>query len=171
MNTAYLMLGSNINKEHNLPAAVRLLAAHGELAAVSTIYETAPIGNPNDPSFFNAAVILHTSLPPAQLKSEVLAVIEAQLGRQRTADPNAARTIDLDIALFNDEEYAWGKHRIPDPDILRFAHVAAPLAEIAPDYYLAATGETLHTVAARLAAALPTPLIRRTDLSLLPTHE
>ncbi|MER2599716.1 MAG: 2-amino-4-hydroxy-6-hydroxymethyldihydropteridine diphosphokinase [Caldilineales bacterium] len=171
MNTAYISLGSNIRKEYNLPAAVRLLAAHGDLLAVSAIYETAPVGNPRDPSFFNAALSLRTPLLPPQLKSEVLAQIEAQLGRQRTADPNAARTVDLDIALFNEQTWAWDKYRIPDPDILRFAHVAVPLAEIAPDYRLPATGEILAAVAARLSAALPAPLLRRADLNLWPTHE
>lgn len=164
MNIAYLALGSNINKERNLPAAVRLLAAYGRVLRASAVYETAPVGNPDDPAFFNAAVMLETALPAAILKETALTAIENQLGRQRTADPNAPRTIDLDIALFNDEVLEIGPRHIPDPDILRFAHVAAPLADLAPDYRHPETGETLAAIAARL----PSPLIRRPDILLLP---
>ena len=167
MNTVYLSLGSNINKEYNLPAAVRLLAQHGDLLAASAVYETAPVGNSHDPAFFNAAVTLRTALSPAQLKGEVLAQIEQQLGRQRSADPNAARTIDLDIALFNHEIYVWGTYRVPDPDILRFAHVALPLADLIPDYKHPETGETLQIIAARLVASLPHPPLRRNEFDLM----
>lgn len=164
MNIAYLALGSNINKEHNLPAAVRLLAAHGRVLRASVVYETAPVGNPDDPAFFNAAVMLETPLSAKALKETVLIMVENQLGRQRTADPNAARTIDLDIALFNHEVLDIGQRHIPDPDILRFAHVTAPLADLAPAYHHPETGETLAAIAARL----PSLLIRRPDIVLLP---
>jgi 2-amino-4-hydroxy-6-hydroxymethyldihydropteridine diphosphokinase len=167
MSIAYLSLGSNVDKEHNLPAAVQLLAAHGRLRAVSAIYETAPVGNPDDPSFFNAAVVLETELQPAELKRQVLARIEQQLGRQRRADPNAPRTIDVDISLFNDVVIDLGKRHIPDPEILRYPHIAVPLADVAPDYRHPETGESLAQIAARVAAAAGQPLLRRDDLSLL----
>ena len=109
MPIAYLSLGSNLDKERNLPAAVRLLATHGRLLAVSAVYETAPVGNPDDPAFFNAAVALETNLPPAELKRQVLAHIEQQLGRQRSPDPNAPRTIDVDISLYDDAILDLGK--------------------------------------------------------------
>ena len=168
MPTAFLSLGSNVDKEHNLPAAVRLLAGHGRVLAVSAVYETAPVGNPDDPSFFNAAVALEMALQPAELKQQVLAGIEQRLGRQRSADPNAPRTIDIDISLYDDAILDLGKRHIPDPDILRFAHVVAPLADLAPAYRHPETGEALAIIAQRVAAATSQPLLRRrSDVVLL----
>lgn len=163
MSIAYLSLGSNLDKEHNLPAAVQLLASHGRLLAVSGVYETAPVGNPDDPAFFNAAVALETALQPVELKQQVLALIEQRLGRQRSADPNAPRTIDIDISLFDDAVLDLGKRHIPDPELLRYPHIAVPLADLAPRYCHPETGETLAQIAARVTEVAGPPLLRRRD--------
>lgn len=166
-NIAYLSIGSNIEKERNLPACVRLLAHHGRIMAVSPVYETDPVGaRPGDPSFFNAAVALETSLPAAELKAQVLQPIEEQLGRRRLADPNVPRTIDVDISLFNDQVFRLGRRKIPDPDILLYPHVAVPLADIAPDHVHPETGETLAQIARRVRATSDQSLVRRTDIPL-----
>jgi 2-amino-4-hydroxy-6-hydroxymethyldihydropteridine diphosphokinase len=166
MPIAYLSLGSNLDKEHNLPAAVRLLATHGRVLAVSAVYETAPVGNPDDPAFFNAAVALETGMPPIDLKQQVLAGIEQQLGRQRSADPNEPRTIDIDISLYDNAILDLGKRHIPDPEIVRYPHIAVPLADLAPDYRHPETDETLAQIAARVTAAAGQPLLRRDEISL-----
>ncbi|MCB0245362.1 MAG: 2-amino-4-hydroxy-6-hydroxymethyldihydropteridine diphosphokinase [Anaerolineae bacterium] len=164
MNRAYLSLGSSLDKERNLRAGVGLLAEHGRVLAVSSAYETAPIGNPDDPTFLNAALILETPLEPQALKETVLRAVEDRLGRQRTSDPNAPRTFDVDISLFNDEIFDLGRRHIPDPEILLYAHIAVPLAEIAPNYRHPETGETLAAIARRVS--LDTTMIRRDDVSL-----
>lgn len=164
MNRAYLSLGSSLDKERNLRAGVGLLAEHGRVLAVSSAYETAPIGNPDDPTFLNAALILETPLEPQALKETVLRAVEDRLGRQRTSDPNASRTFDADISLFNDEILDLGRRHIPDPEILLYAHIAVPLAEIAPNYRHPETGETLAAIARRVS--LDTTMIRRDDVSL-----
>ena len=164
MNRAYLSLGSSLDKERNLRAGVGLLAEHGRVLAVSSAYETAPIGNPDDPTFLNAALILETPLEPQALKETVLRAVEDRLGRQRTSDPNAPRTFDVDISLFNDEILDVGRRHIPDPEILLYAHIAVPLAEIAPNYRHPETGETLAAIARRVS--LDTTMIRRDDVSL-----
>lgn len=166
MNTAYLSLGSSLDKERNLPAGVRLLAQHGRILAVSAAYETAPVGNPDDPTFLNAALIMETPLDPQMLKETVLQTVEAQLGRQRTSDPNAPRTFDADISLFNDQILDLGRRHIPDPEILLHAHIAVPLADVAPHYRHPETGESLANIADRLA--MHTPLRRRNDVLLVP---
>ena len=166
MNFAYLSLGSNVDKERCLPEAVRLLAEHGRIVAVSPVYETRAMGNPDDPSFFNAAVILETELSPAELKQQVLQPLEHLLGRQRTSDPNSPRTIDVDISLFNDEVLTLGKRRIPDPEVLLYPHIAVPLADVAPDYRHPETGETLADIAARTMASSEQQLVRRHDVAL-----
>ena len=153
MNTAYLSLGSSLDKERNLPAGVRLLARHGRVVAVSAAYETDPVGNPGDPTFLNAALILETPLDSLALKETVLRAVENQLGRQRTADPNAPRTFDADISLFNDQILELGHRHIPDPEILQYAHIAIPLADVAPTYRHPETGKTLAEIAAGLSAS------------------
>jgi 2-amino-4-hydroxy-6-hydroxymethyldihydropteridine diphosphokinase len=145
---------------------VRHLAQHGRILDTSAVYETAPVGSSGDPSFFNAAVVLQTPLSPAELKEQVLRPLEEKLGRRRTADPNAPRTIDVDISLFNHEVLDLGKRHVPDPEILRYPHVAVPLADVAPDYRHPETGETLAAIAARVVAHFGQTPHRREDISL-----
>jgi 2-amino-4-hydroxy-6-hydroxymethyldihydropteridine diphosphokinase len=173
VNRVFLSLGSNINKEHNLPAAVQLLRDRVLVRAVSSVYETEPRGTLDQPTFFNAAVLIETDLGLVAIKERLIDEVEGELSRQRQADKNAPRTIDIDIALFNDEIMAYvpadgRSRRVPDPDILTFIHVAAPLAELAPDQIHPQTGERLDTIAARLEAAAEGQQIRvREDISLL----
>lgn len=150
-------LGSNIDKERNLPAAVHLVSRTIKVVGVSTVYESTAVGRAEQPNYFNAAILLLTSLPAATLKDGLLSTIENELGRRRTVDKFAARTIDLDIALYGNEAFDYtpadGRARhIPDPDLLRFVHVAVPVAELQPDWVHPETGEKLSTFAERLVA-------------------
>jgi 2-amino-4-hydroxy-6-hydroxymethyldihydropteridine diphosphokinase len=147
MNIAYLSLGSNLEPEANLRAAVELLAAQTTLIAVSSVWETRPLGLTGQPNFLNAAAMAATSLTAEQLKREVLTPIEKCLGRVRQADKNAPRPIDLDIVLFNQEIFVLGQRHIPDPEIVERPFVAIPLAEIAPQYEHPELGQTLSEIA------------------------
>jgi len=158
-NRAFLSLGSNIEPEHNLREAVHLLREHCTVLAASPVYETAPVGTLDQANFLNAAVWIETRLTAEQLKTTVLASIEAALGRVRTSDKNAPRTIDLDIALFNLAVLDVGARHIPDPDIPKYAHVAVPLADLAPYRIHPETGQTLEEI----AAGLPRDGLRRRD--------
>lgn len=149
-NRAVISLGSNINKEVNLPASIRLLAEKCRIVAISPVYETLPVGLPGQPNFLNAAVIVETEMRPAVLKQSVLSWIEKRLKRERGGNKNAPRTIDLDLALFNDEVCEYDGHDVPDPDVLRFAHVAVPIADMAPDMCHPVTGERMAQIAQRL---------------------
>jgi 2-amino-4-hydroxy-6-hydroxymethyldihydropteridine diphosphokinase len=170
-NYAYILLGSNIDKERNLPAAVRLLATSSRVMAVSAVYETAPVGLEDQPLFLNAAALVETELPAAAFRSQVLARVEQQLGRVRTADKNAPRTIDADMILFNDDVFDLDEaHHIPDPDLLEFPHIAVPIAELAPEMVHPETGQRLADIAQELAArpngdGQPSRC-RRTEISL-----
>jgi 2-amino-4-hydroxy-6-hydroxymethyldihydropteridine diphosphokinase len=146
-NLAYLSFGSNINPRQNIPAALRLLSQHCRVLAVSTVWETAPVGFADQPNFLNGAVIIETSLSATALKSTVLAMIEQALGRQRTVNKNGPRPIDLDIILFNDAVIKEAGQRIPSPELLERDFVAVPLAELAPDYVHPETGQTLAEIA------------------------
>ena len=155
MNRVFLLLGSNIEKETNLPAAVSMLRSTCPILKLSSVYETIPMGLKEQPNFFNMAVLIETDLDPCQIKRQIIQPIEIELQRQRKADKNAPRTIDLDIVLYNDEvfDYTPGNgrlHHLPDPDILRFAHVAVPLAELAPHKIHPETGQALSQIAVQL---------------------
>lgn len=154
-SVVFVSLGSNIEPQWNLRQAVDRLGQSCLLRAESHAYRTPPQGYLEQDAFLNMAVCLETDLQPLLLKVDVLASIERELGRVR--DPNnknAPRTIDLDISLWDNRVFEYGEKpwRVPDPDILRFAHVVVPLAELAPDFLHPETGETLRAIANRLDA-------------------
>lgn len=174
LERVFIALGSNIDaplaktgdyREHNLRRAVQLLAERCRLLAVSPVYETLPVGTIDQPNFLNAAALIETDLSPAALKADVLQVVERSLGRRRTTDRNAPRTIDLDIALYGRRVTEVGDRRIPDPEILRYAHLARPLADLAPTLTHPETGETLGEIALLLGDTGLTP---RPDIVLWP---
>ncbi len=151
MAIAYLALGSNINPEENLRAALIFLKEQTRLLTYSSVYITPPQGYADQPDFYNMAAKVETHLEAWPFKRDVIGAIEQTLKRIR--DPNnknAPRTIDIDIALWDDAVFDYGLKpwHVPEPDILRFAHVAVPLAEIAPDYVHPEMGQTLAEIAA-----------------------
>jgi 2-amino-4-hydroxy-6-hydroxymethyldihydropteridine diphosphokinase len=153
--TVYVSLGSNIEPETNLKRAIQLLSTKGTVQAISSAYRTAPQGFIEQADFLNVAVCIETSLDPITFKKDVLDWIERELGRVR--DPqnkNAPRTIDLDISLWDNAVFEYGDKpwHVPDPDILKFAHVAIPLAEIAPEYVHPVEHIPLSEIVARFDA-------------------
>lgn len=158
MNQVFLLLGSNINKEINVPLAVGMVNEHVGIVRLSSVYETMPIGLKDQPNFFNLAILIETELSPSQIKQQLIDRIEQALNRERQADKNAPRTIDLDIILYGDAvlDYEGGDGRIrqiPDPELLRFVHIAIPIAELAPDMVHPVTGQTMADLAQKLFAA------------------
>jgi 2-amino-4-hydroxy-6-hydroxymethyldihydropteridine diphosphokinase len=159
MTEVLISLGSNIEKEVNLPAAIALLRQHPDILvlAVSPLLESGAIaadgGRAAQPAYHNAAVRAETTLTPEELRA-ALRDIEARLGRVRSADKFAPRTIDLDLSFYGSVIAADGSvaaadgKPLPDPDVLRFAHVAIPLAAVAGEWVHPATGETLAAIAA-----------------------
>jgi 2-amino-4-hydroxy-6-hydroxymethyldihydropteridine diphosphokinase len=146
-NLAFLSLGSNIRPEENLAKAVEMLAHTSRLVAVSTVWETLPLGIIDQPNFLNAATLVETDHTANTFKREVIRRIEDELGRVRKGDKFGPRTIDIDIMLFNDQIFELDNRHIPDPELLERPFVAIPLAELAPDYQHPETGQTLHDIA------------------------
>jgi 2-amino-4-hydroxy-6-hydroxymethyldihydropteridine diphosphokinase len=165
LHLAYLSLGSNINPEVNLPAAVQRLKEYGTLCAVSNVWETTPVGFLDQANFLNAAVLLETSEPAETFHARVIRPIEQHLHRVRTGNPNAPRTIDLDLVLYDDQILTLARHQIPAPDILTQAFVAIPLAEIAPTYRHPQTGQTLAQIAAQFGLARAA-MVKREEVKL-----
>ncbi len=157
---ACILLGSNILPEINLPRALRQLQEKVKVLQVSSVWETPSVGS-GGPNFLNAAASIATPLPALELKETVLRPLEASLGRVRSADKNAPRTIDLDIILFDGQQL--------DPALWQHAHRAVPVGELEPEFR-SENGETLKQAASRLA--LSTMIRLRLDVnlfSLIPT--
>ena len=149
----FISLGSNIEPRKHLRLALEQLKQWFSVRAVSRVYESRPIGSPGSARFLNAAVWIQTALSPRRLKLDHLRPLEERLGRNRGSDRNAPRTIDLDITLFGAlvmEDRRNGLV-IPDPEILTEAHVALPLADLAPEMRHPVTGDLLAAIAARFA--------------------
>jgi 2-amino-4-hydroxy-6-hydroxymethyldihydropteridine diphosphokinase len=136
-----LLLGSNIQPQHNLPKAVALLSERFDILAISSVWESAAIGS-DGPNFLNAAILLESKLAPQTMKDFVLRPLEASLGRVRVHDKNAPRTIDLDVVI-------WGKHTW-DAEIWQHAHAAVPVAELLPDFRTSPEGPSLQQAAKQL---------------------
>lgn len=156
-------LGSNIEPGLNLARAASVLAGRIEVLATSPVYESAPVGAPGTPAFLNAILRVHSRLGPRTLKFEILRAVETELGRRRSADRNAPRTLDLDLVLFGARVESAYDLTLPDPDLARFPHIAVPAADVAPEVRHPVTGQTL----AEIAASLSSELTERPDVELL----
>ena len=144
MPTAYLSLGSNLEPERHLRAAVVALRERFGDVDVSTVYRFPAVGY-QGPDFLNAAAAIRTDLSPAAL-NDWLHALENAHGRDRSGPRYSDRTLDIDIVLYDDVvAEGAGNLRIPR-DELRHAFVLKPLAEIAPD--------ALHPTHGRSVAAL-----------------
>ncbi len=146
--TAFIAVGSNIDPEENILAALDQLRRHVRVTAVSTFYRTAPIDRPEQAPFINGVWRIETAAPPRDLKFVVLRGIETRLGRVRTDDEYAARTIDLDILLYDQAVINEADLHVPDPDIRRRPFIAIPLLECEPGLVLPDSGEPLASLVA-----------------------
>lgn len=155
MHRAYLTIGSNIDPERHVRQAVDLLAQHARLLAVSSVWQTAAVGAAG-PDFLNLAVCIETDLDVTALKHAVLRPLEQIMGRVRTEDKNAPRTMDLDIVIFDDQ--------VVDAALWERAFLAVTFAELLPNLRHPLSGETLPELARRLCAQSPAQM--RPDLTL-----
>ncbi|GGA70406.1 2-amino-4-hydroxy-6-hydroxymethyldihydropteridine diphosphokinase [Edaphobacter acidisoli] len=135
---AAIALGSNLDsalggREVNLREAVRRVGALGEVRAVSSFYDTEPVGYREQPRFLNGALLLATELAPEALMRELLRV-EHAMGRDRTsAVPKGPRVIDLDLLLYGDVVMRTDELTLPHPAMHEREFVLRPLAEIAAE--------------------------------------
>jgi len=141
---AYVAYGSNIEPENHVFAAFQRLRHYVTVAGVSTAYWTAPIGRPDDPPFLNGVWRVDTTLSARALKC-VLSQIEDRLGRIRTPDKFAPRTIDLDLVLYGNDVCNERGLRLPHPDIAR-PFVSVPILELDPHLRVPGMAECLASL-------------------------
>jgi 2-amino-4-hydroxy-6-hydroxymethyldihydropteridine diphosphokinase len=141
--TVYLGLGSNMgNRKDNLDKGLELLSQRLQLGEVSSIYDTAPAGNTEQPRFLNLACQVFTRLAPMGLLT-LAKGIESKLGRT-PGERNAPRPLDIDILFYGDQIIKSPKLVIPHPRIEERDFVLVPLAEIAPDFVHPVSGKTIR---------------------------
>ena len=148
---AYLGLGTNLgDRESYLAQALKELAGLPtiEIGAVSSIYETAPVGLTDQPDFLNLVVSVRTTLSPRELMDALLH-IENKMGRVRTVRWGP-RVIDLDLLLFGDVRVEVPGLSVPHPRLRERSFVLIPLAEIAPDLILPGEKMTVKKLAEKL---------------------
>ena len=136
--TGYLGLGSNVgDREQHLRAAVRLLREHGvKVEAVSSLYETEPVGEILDqPDFLNAAVRIGTGLEPEELL-DLCKAIELEQGRMFGAPRHGPRPLDVDLLLLGDTVLSTERPTLPHPEVTSRRFVLAPLLELDPELTL-----------------------------------
>ena len=127
---AYVGIGSNIRPERHVPQALALLRAEFRGIQASSVYECPPLGFDGE-AFHNLVVSFETDLGIEPLIA-TLRTIESACGRSRRASGSPSRTLDLDLLLYGEVESAGDGIELPRGDVLSYAFVLAPLAEIAP---------------------------------------
>ena len=127
--TVYLGLGSNVDAEHNLRSARTHLQAEFGHVELSPVYRSKAVGFSGD-DFLNACCCIQTGMSPGQLK-RWLAELENQHGRRRDLPKFADRTLDIDILLYDDLCGEFDGLVLPRDEILKYAHVLKPLADLA----------------------------------------
>lgn len=151
MPKAWIGLGSNVGDRLGyIEKALGMIGRIPEttLVAVSSVYDTAPVGRGDQPRFLNAAAEIATELEPSSLMRELLA-IEDRCGRVRR-DPWGPRTLDLDLLIYDDVEESSAELTVPHPRLTERAFVLVPLAEIAPDVVVPGTGKGVGVLEAEL---------------------
>ncbi|SUB33589.1 2-amino-4-hydroxy-6-hydroxymethyldihydropteridinepyrophosphokinase [[Pasteurella] mairii] len=143
MKTVYIALGSNLNQpKTQLDTALKALdrLPNSQLMAISSFYQSKPLGPQDQPDYVNAVVCLRTELKPLALL-DALQQIEKEQGRVRQRRWGE-RTLDLDILLYGDLQLHNERLTVPHYDMKNREFVIVPLYEIAPDLCLP-NGETI----------------------------
>lgn len=133
MSTAYLLIGGNLGNRsiYLQEAREHIRQSCGNIVHSSAIYETAAWGLEEQPSFYNQALAIHTTLAPEALMQALLE-IEQKMGRVRVIKMGP-RTIDLDILLIDDLVMDTGLLTLPHPSLHLRRFALMPLCEIAPE--------------------------------------
>jgi 2-amino-4-hydroxy-6-hydroxymethyldihydropteridine diphosphokinase len=134
MNSAYLLTGGNVGDrlQFLITASKNIANDCGSIVKTSSIYETEPWGNKDQPAFLNQVLVVSTSFSARYLLNQILQ-IEETMGRIRK-EKYGPRIIDIDLLFFNSDIIRLQHLRVPHPEMMKRRFVMMPLAEIAPDF-------------------------------------
>lgn len=162
MASVFLSIGSNIDRKTNICSCMRQLRQDFGEVTFSQIYETPAEGFEGEP-FLNLVAGFSTNLPLDTVRG-YLRELEDFHGRIRNGEKFSARTLDVDLLLYDDMNLQPGQN-LPHNDILRYPFVLFPLAEISPDLIHPALGQSLSSLAAQ--SILPKNTLKPVDLGCL----
>jgi 2-amino-4-hydroxy-6-hydroxymethyldihydropteridine diphosphokinase len=131
MPQVFVGIGSNIDPERNVRSAVAGLRKRFAPLRVSPVYASKAVGYDGE-DYLNLVVGFDTALPLDAVEAE-LDALEAAHGRTSRVKRLAARSLDLDLLSYDDQVLETPGLTLPRPDILRYAFVLKPLADIAPE--------------------------------------
>ena len=151
--THLLILGSNVEPEEYLPRARAAIAARVNVLATSAVFVSPAVGAPDTPDFHNQALAIIGERSGDALRTW-LRSIEADLGRVRSDDRNAPRTIDIDRAASFRDGVAL-EDPPTDPELVVYPHLYLPAAEVLPEAQIDRRGPTLAEIARALGAMPP----------------
>ncbi len=127
----WISVGSNVERAASIRGAIDdLRAAYGALV-ISPVYETEAVGFAGD-AFYNLVVGIRTGQTVGEIRRWLRAIEEGR-GRLRGAEKFAPRTLDLDLLTWGDAVGVIAGYELPRDEILKYAFVLAPLADVAPD--------------------------------------
>lgn len=138
MARIFLGIGSNIEAEENIRSAINIFRDMYDDLMVSAVYESEAVGFQGD-NFLNL-VVAFTAYESVEVISELMDEIEDAHGRRRNVDVMMARTLDIDLLLYDD--MINEDMNIPRNEIDTYAFVLLPLSELAPDMRHPVTGDT-----------------------------
>ena len=151
LTTAYVGLGSNLgDREHSIKAALKMLseAPNIEVARVSELIETTPLGDANQPKYLNGVAEIKTTLSAEDLHEKSVD-IEVSLGRVQK-EKWSPRIIDLDLLLFGDEIVNSPDLTVPHPQMHLRSFVLKGLCRLNPQLLHPVIKESINELAARL---------------------
>jgi 2-amino-4-hydroxy-6-hydroxymethyldihydropteridine diphosphokinase len=147
MKKAYIALGTNLgDKLENLKRAVEMINEEDalEVKSVSSVYETKPVGGPEQGNFLNACALIKSELTPTRLLLKLLD-IENIMGRVRE-ERWGPRIIDLDLLVYEDVTMNTPLLELPHPRLTERDFVLIPLCDIAPDLVITGSGKTVYNL-------------------------
>lgn len=144
MSRVYLGLGSNVDAGRNLASGIAALREAFGAVGLSPTYRSRAVGFEGE-DFLNLAASIETEMQPLRLK-HWLNDLERRFGRRHDVPKFSDRTLDIDILLYDDLWLRSPELELPRDEILKHAHVLAPLADLAP--------EVVHPIAGRTIAEL-----------------
>ncbi len=151
----FLSLGSNVQPETYLPKAIDLLREHGQVMKISTVWESRAVGA-NGPNFLNLCLLFITPIAPENLKEQIIHPIESRLGRVRSENKNAPRTIDIDIVMADGDPV--------NLEFWNYAFIVVPMADIAPKLLHPITHKKMSAASRLLRSQIW--IVQRSDVSL-----
>jgi len=164
MEGIFLLLGTNLgDRLFNLLEATNKIEQNiGTIKGSSSIYETAPWGNTNQPVFYNQVIRIDTTLTPLDMLNGILS-IENEMGRNRI-EKWGERIIDIDILYFNSAIIDHKELQVPHPEIAKRKFTLIPLADIAPDFIHPVLKESNSALLVKCTDALQVSVLDTSNL-------